>query len=197
MEGSDAIILIVHALGALVFIVSWLVGAVAMVRGAMDARATRLLRDQNFDQGPVAARKAIDVQPPALVPGVTWVGTCAIRLIHPTRAIFVFDRFAPVRGVITWSGPRAEIVVRHSRWSIVWTRAWLTGWLSAGSVGVMYAVRGSREDMLFVLPIVGIGAAFGLWMYRIRLSRAREEAEDAVDELAALLKSRRVAAGSV
>jgi len=192
----DVVILLAHAAGALVFVASWIVVVVSMARITADRRAIRFVRDENSDRGPVAARGLFDSVPPtdSVSEQIVWVGMCAVRFTEPMRAIFVTDRRSRLRGVITWSASQAEVVVRHSWWHLVYMRAWLTGWFSAGSVMAMYALRGDFGAYgWWVAVIVGLGGAAGYRMYRGLLSGQRSDAGTALDELTARFRSVRAA----
>ena len=191
MDTNVAIVL-GHTVSAVVFIASWIVGGIALVRDGAEMRSVRSLRDEDFDRGPVAARQVVgaELPLPTITSSVVWVGIYAVRFTGPSRAIFASNGW-PLKGVITWQGGTAEIVARHPWWHIVYMRAWLTGWVSAGSVAAVYAIRDDSLEAWWVLPAVSLGGLLGYGMYRFRLSRQTREADNAVRKLTAHLRSRR------
>jgi hypothetical protein len=187
---------------AVPFLIAWVVGVGAWFLGVAEIGAIYLLRDLLFERGPIALRRQIELSPPAS-PSLgqrTKLNRSHLRFTSPDRAIFA-SRYTwstvgwsksagPVKGVISWFGSRAEVIVRHPLGLVVFMLAWLTGW-TIGTIAVVGAAvfAPNREELVWAVPMALLGGIGGYAMYRFFLWQGRKSAGFVADEVLSHLQS--------
>jgi len=109
--------------GIVAFVVIWFGIAAAMLYNLIETAAFFTLKSWAYARGPVVLRASLPAAAPARADGTRVTAAGRYRFVGPGVALFCFGRgwlsphlrtLLPVKGVITWSAGRAEIVGRAS-----------------------------------------------------------------------------------
>jgi hypothetical protein len=116
--------LIVHVVGVTIFLVSWAIAAVSYGTWFAEGRANRRLEDRYFDRGQELLRRTVTAQPPQAVGAVVRLEHARLRAVGPARALLANTGTGLVKGVVSWAGSDAQVVVRRQVHAVRFMHAW-------------------------------------------------------------------------